>query len=256
MLLAIDVGNTHTVAGVYEGERMVRGWRVATEKQQTADELRARMASLFFADRFDEKTIDGVALCSVVPALTKAWVNAMRDMLGIETMVCNAETAGDLFKATYPRPHEVGADRIADAIAARELYGAPVIVLDFGTATNIEVVDKDGFFVGGIIAPGVETSAQALFSRATKLSAIALEAPPQAIGFSTEEAVQSGIVLGEADRVDGLVCRVFAQMGEKATVVATGGLARLIAEHSSEISLVNPDLTLEGLRIIYASRNV
>lgn len=255
MLLAIDVGNTHTVAGAYEGDRMVRGWRVATEKQQTADELRARMASLFFADRFDEKQIDGVALCSVVPALTKAWVQAMRDMLGLETLVCNAETAGDLFKATYPRPHEVGADRIADAIAARELYGAPVIVLDFGTATNIEIVDRNGFFVGGIIAPGVETSAAALFSRATKLSTIALEAPPQAIGFSTEEAVQSGIVLGEADRVDGLVRRVFAEMGEKATVVATGGLSRLIAEHSSEISLVNPDLTLEGLRIIYASKN-
>ena len=251
MLLAIDVGNTHTVAGAYEGDRMVRGWRVATEKQQTADELRARLAGLFFADKFDEAQIDGVALCSVVPSLTRAWVKAMRDMLGVETLVCNAETAGDLFKATYPRPHEIGADRVVDAIAAREMYGAPVVVLDFGTATNIEVIDSEGRFVGGIIAPGVETSAAALFSRAAKLSSIALEAPPRAIGLSTDEAVQSGIVLGEADRVDGLVRRVFAQTGEKATVVATGGLASLIAEHSSEITLVNPDLTLEGLRIIY-----
>lgn len=253
MLLAIDVGNTHTVAGAYDGATMVKGWRVATEKQQTADELRARLASLFFADRFDEKAIDGAALCSVVPSLTKAWTQALSDMLGIETLVCNAETAGSLFKSTYPRPHEVGADRIADAIAARELYGSPVVVLDFGTATNIEVIDKNGYFVGGIIAPGVETSAQALFSRATKLSTTALEAPAHAIGLSTEEAVQSGIILGEADRADGLVRRAFAQMGEKATVVATGGLAKLIAEHSSEISLVNPDLTLEGLRLIYAA---
>ncbi len=251
MLLTIDVGNTHTVAGVYDGERMVRGWRVATEKQQTADELRARMASLFFSDRFDERQITGAAMCSVVPALTRAWVQAMRDMFEIDTLVCNVETAGALFKATYPRPQEVGADRIADAIAARELYGAPVIVLDFGTATNIEIVDENGFFVGGIIAPGIETSAQALFSRATKLSTIALEAPPHVIGLNTEEAIQSGIIFGEVERVDGLVRRVYTQMGKKPTVVATGGLARLIADHSKEISLVDPNLTLEGLRIIY-----
>ena len=162
---------------------------------------------------------------------------------------------GGLFRTDYPAPHEIGADRIADAVAAKERYGAPVVVVDFGTATNIEVTDRDGNFVGGVIAPGVETSAAALYSHATRLAAIELADPHQAIGTSTETAIQAGIVYGEADRVDGLVRRIFAQLGYEAPVVATGGLATCVAELSATITHVDPELTLEGLRLIAAAQD-
>ena len=176
----------------------------------------------------------------------------MQDLAGVSTVVCSAKTAGSLFDADYPNPREIGSDRVADAVAARELFGAPVIVVDFGTATNIEVVDKQGRFLGGIIAPGVQTGASALFSHATRLAAIDLVDPRHAIGRNTEEALQAGIVYGEADRADGLVRRVVEELGYDAPVVATGGLAPLIAEHSRTISAVQPDLTLVGLRLVYA----
>ncbi len=170
-------------------------------------------------------------------------------------VVCSAQTAGDLFCADYPDPAEIGADRVADSVAMRALYGAPCIVVDFGTATNIEVIDSAGRFIGGIIAPGLQTSAQTLFNNASKLPAISLEAPDHAIGTNTVEAMQAGIVLGEVDRVDGLLQRIFDQLGYRAPVVATGGLAPLIAKHSKLIDQVNPDLTLEGLRLIVEARS-
>ena len=185
----------------------------ATNKHHTSDELRIRLRQLLDCENIPVEGLRGVALASVVPQLTLAWSAAVHYLLGKEALVCTAETAGALFEADYPNPREIGADRVADAVAAKELYGAPVIVVDFGTATNIEVVDKDGRFVGGIIAPGVETSATALFSHATKLGAIDLVDPKTAIGHNTEQAMQSGIVYGEADRVDGLVRRIFASAG-------------------------------------------
>lgn len=255
-LLVIDVGNTQTVIGAYSGETMTHDWRVATEKAHTADEIRAKLSSLFFAEGFEASSVKGAALSSVVPRLTGAWTQAIHDMFGIDTLVCSAATAGSLFEADYPRPEEIGADRVADSVAAKAIYGAPVVLVDFGTATNIEVVDNRGRFVGGIIAPGVETSANALFARASRLADTALVAPPQAIGTCTVEAIQSGIVLGEADRVDGLLRRVFKQLGYKAPVVATGGLANVIAQHSQEITETNPTLTLEGLRLIFQSKEL
>lgn len=254
MLLAIDVGNTHTVLGLYDGGELMDMWRVVTDKGRTADELRANLAMLFFADDVDEADIDAAALACVVPQLIVAWRKALADMLGCDVLICSAETAGDLFPTDYPNPHEIGSDRVADAIAATALYGAPVIVVDFGTATNIEVIDADGLFRGGLIAPGVETGSKALFSLAAKLSTIALDDPGAAIGRNTEQAVRAGIVYGEADRVDGLVNRVIRELGYEATVVATGGLATTIAPFSSTIQEVNPQLTLEGLRILHEAR--
>lgn len=254
MLLTIDVGNTQTVIGAYRGGKLACTWRVATDKAQTADEIRASLAMLFFADGIAAEEVRGAALASVVPRLTEAWLGAARAMFGVEALVCSARTAGPLFPTDYPQPDEVGSDRVADAVAARERYGAPVVVVDFGTATNIEVIDREGRFVGGIIAPGVETSAQALFSHATRLAAIGLDDPGCAIGRSTDAAVRSGIVYGEADRVDGLVRRIFGQIGYRAPVVATGGLAPLVAAHSSEITEVDPWLTLEGLCLVYAAQ--
>ena len=255
MLLTVDVGNTHTVIGGYEGSEMAFMWRIVTNKKQTEDEIRATLTSMFFAGNVDVQCVTGVALASVVPQLSMAWRRAARDLFGLEAFVCTAETASNAFKANYPNPHEIGSDRVADAIAAVALYGAPVVVVDFGTATNIEVIDKDGFFVGGIIAPGVDTSAQALFSYASKLSATELIDPGKAIGVSTETAIQSGVVYGEAGRVDGLVHRIFEELGYSAKVVATGGLAHTVSGCSSTITEINNELTLLGLKLAYESQN-
>lgn len=250
MLLAIDIGNTHTVIGVYAGESLESMWRIATSRTATADELRVTLSSLFSLGDLAFQDVRAGAVASVVPSLTQAWVRAVQDVTGAAPLVCSAATAGDLFESAYPRPAEIGADRVADAVAARAIYGAPAVVVDFGTATNIEVIDAEGQFRGGVIAPGVQTSANALFAHGARLPVIDLVVPPQVIGTSTVEAIQSGIMLGEADRVDGLVRRIFAQLGYEAPVIATGGLAPVVAPHSATITHVNAELTLEGLRLI------
>lgn len=254
MLLAIDVGNTQTVIGLYDGERLRRMWRVATNKNHTPDELRLKIAPLLEAEGFALSGIEGSALASVVPYLTGAWREALEDMLGAAPVICSAQAAGDLFEADYANPEEIGADRVADAVAARAIYGAPVVVVDFGTATNIEVIDARGRFVGGVIAPGMETSAAALFSHATKLAATELADPGTGIGENTAQAIRIGIVYGEVDRVDGLVGRIFEQLGYTAPVVATGGLAGRVAPLSRTITAVDQELTLDGLRRIYEVR--
>ena len=251
MLLAIDVGNTQTVIGVFEGAELVHMWRIATNKTETNDELRMKIRPLLQSEDIEINDIDGSALASVVPTLTIGWISALERLTNIKPVVCNADAAGCLFDTDYPNPSEIGADRIADAVAARALYGSPVVIVDFGTATNMEVIDKDGSFVGGVIAPGMETSAAALFSHATKLSAIELVDPCTAIGRNTAQAIQAGIVYGEVERVDGIVRRIFDQLGYEATVVATGGLAPRVAPLSSTITETNPQLTLEGLRLVY-----
>ena len=226
-------------------------WRVATSKTDTSDELRMKVRPLLFMEGVDASEVDGAAIASVVPALTSAWCQALERLIGVEPVVCNAVAADGLFEADYDYPNEIGADRIADAVAAKALYGAPVIVVDFGTATNLEVINREGRFVGGIIAPGLETSAKALFSHATKLPAIELADPGSAIGKNTVHAMQSGIVYGEADRVDGFVTRVFDELGYTAPVVATGGLATTMAPLCHTVTMTNPELTLEGLRLVY-----
>lgn len=255
MLLAIDVGNTQTVIGVYDGEELRHMWRIATNKNHTSDELRLKLMPLLSSEGIGADGLGGAALASVVPQLTHGWRSALRKLVGADPLVCTADSAGEeLFPTAYANPAEIGADRVADAVAARALYGQPVVVVDFGTATNIEVVDRDGAFAGGVIAPGVETSASALFSHANRLSAIELEDPHAAIGGNTAQAIQAGIVYGEADRVDGLVRRIFEQLGYEAPVVATGGLASRVAPLSRTITYVNKELTLEGLRRIYEAR--
>lgn len=258
MLLAIDVGNTQTVLGAYRREDRVTPqhmWRIATDKHDAADDLRIKLMSLLAAEGIAPEDVDAAALSSVVPLLARAWERALLECAGVEVRMCTAAVASEagLFEADYPNPREIGADRVADAVAARKIYGAPVIVVDFGTATNIEVVDEGGRFIGGIIAPGVETSASALFSHATRLAATELEAPPAPVGTSTEEAIQSGIVFGEAGRVDGLIERVFEQIGCRCPVVATGGLAALVGAHARTVTDVLPELTLEGLRLLAAA---
>ena len=257
MFIAVDVGNTQTAIGLYESAQTSEAramWRVATDARDTADELRAQLAMLFAMDGIEAASLDGAAVASVVPRMGASWGKALSCAGCAMVVSCTAETAGHLFQTDYPNPSEIGADRVADAIAVRALYGSPAVVVDFGTATNIEVIDKQGRFVGGIIAPGVETSASALFSHATKIATVGLADPGAAIGRSTEQAVLSGVVYGEAERVDGLVRRVFEQLGYRAPVIATGGLAETMAGYSREITETNPELTLEGLRLLFAAR--
>lgn len=254
MLLVVDVGNTQTVIGVYQGDNLVFHGRFSTNKHHTSDEIWFTLEPLLRSAGIAPETLDGVALASVVPWLTEAWSKAVCEGLGCEAIVCSARVAGDLFPNKYPNPQEIGGDRVADAVAARLLYGAPVIVVDFGTATNIEVVDREGVFLGGVIAPGMDTAARALFEHATKLGAIEYECPPQPIGQNTIEAMQSGIVFGEADRVDGIVRRIFDQLGYETTVVGTGGWIGTVGPVSRTITKMDPNLTLEGLRFIYEAQ--
>ena len=254
MLLAVDVGNTQTVVGGFEGDNLAFYGRFSTNKHNTADEVRFALEPLLHSADIGPECITGVALASVVPWLTEAWSKAVREGFHCEPMVCSARVAGGLFPTNYPNPQEIGGDRVADAVGARVLYGAPVIVVDFGTATNIEVVDRDGMFLGGAIAPGMDTAARALFEHATKLGAIEYECPPQPIGQNTIEAMQAGIVLGEAERVDGIVRRMFDQLGYETQVIGTGGWAGIIGPLSNTIDIVNQDLTLEGLRLIYEAQ--
>lgn len=258
MLLAIDIGNTQTAIGLYESMEAAhpaRMWRLATYKHDAADDVTVKLLPLLGLAGARPEEVSCAALASVVPALTRSWARALHGLAGVQVRVCTAEAArrAGLFEADYPNPREIGADRVADAVAARALYGAPVVVVDFGTATNIEVIGEDGRFVGGIIAPGVETGASALFSHATRLAAVDMRAPASVIGTSSDEAMRSGIMLGEAARVDGLVERIFAEIGQRAPVVATGGLAPLIAPHARTVTAVLPELTLEGLRRLAAA---
>lgn len=251
MLLAIDVGNTQTVLGVYDNEHLVHMWRLATNADHTSDELRIKLYTLFQAEGLNKADITGAALASVVPALTSRWEAVCRYSFGIEALVVSSRTCGHMVDIKATEFRELGADRVADAIAAKALYGAPVVVVDFGTATNIEVVDASGAFAGGIIAPGVESSMRSLLSRAALLSAVELEDPDMAIGSNTQTAIQIGVVRGEAARIDGLVEGIQEQLGCKAKIVATGGLAPRIAPLSKTITETNLELTLQGLRLIY-----
>ena len=250
MFFAVDVGNTQTVMGLYEEERLLCHWRVATVTTDTADELAAKIAALFSLEGRDCALITDLAIASVVPPLTEQWQRVAQRFTTKEPLILTSQTDTGLI-INYADPTEIGADRLADAVAAIALYGAPVIVVDFGTATNIEVIDRDGAFVGGIIAPGLLTSAQALFNAAARLARMDIEVPPFVIGTTTREAVQSGLTYGEIDRIDGLIRRVFAELGYKATVVATGGLSSRVVALSETIDVVNDDITLEGLRLIY-----
>lgn len=251
MFLAIDVGNTQSTLGLFDGVKLVHMWRLPTRPSTSTDEMHAILKSLFDIVEVSVDRVDGAGLATVVPTTTHMWKKVCRAMFGVDALHVSAKTACDLIDLTSYRRSDLGADRLADVVAAREIYGSPVIVVDFGTATNMEVIDREGKFVGGIIAPGVDSSMNALFSHAALLPQVELVDPRTAIGRNTIKAMQVGIVYGEVDRVDGLVRRVFNQLGYEAKVVATGGLAHTISKLSQTISVVNSDLTLQGIRLIF-----
>lgn len=252
MFLAIDVGNTQTTLGLFdEAGALTRGWRMSTTASDTSDMLHARLWSFFMKDGLEPGCVTEAGVASVVPALERAWCRLLDRHLGHEPIVVRAgEDYG--MRIALPNPLQVGADRVANAVAARETYGAPVIVVDFGTATNIDVVDGDGAYRGGAISPGLMLSANALVSRAAKLASIPIEAPEHALGDSTETAMQSGLVIGAAAQAEGLVARIQEELGgPRATVVGTGGLARTVARATDLFDAVDPDLTLRGIRAIW-----
>ena len=250
MLLAVDVGNTQTVFGLYDGAQLADHWRVSTEAERTGDELAVLVGRLLeLGDAgFDE--IHGVCLGSTVPPLVRAYEELARDYADARLLVLGPGTRTGI-PIVYDDPREVGPDRIANAVAARERYGAPSIVVDFGTSTNFDIVSAAGEYVGGVLAPGIETSMEALFARAARLVKVDFVEPPSVIGKTTVAGLQSGLVYGFAGQVDGIVRRVRGEIGETAPVVATGGLAELIAPHAETIDHVDPLLTLEGLRLVW-----
>ena len=250
MLLAVDVGNTQTVFGLFDGERLVEHWRVATEDERTADELAALLGRLLELRELAFDAVSGVCLSSTVPGLLRAYEELAKRHVDAPLLVLGPGIKTGI-PVLYDDPREVGPDRIANAVAARERYGAPCIVVDFGTSTNFDAVSEEGEYVGGVLAPGIEISMDALFARAARLQKVDFTEPPAVIGKTTTSALQSGLVYGFAGQVDGIVGRMRAELGDTAPVVATGGLAELIAPHSETIGRVDPLLTLEGLRLIW-----
>ncbi|MEA5075872.1 MAG: type III pantothenate kinase [Coriobacteriia bacterium] len=250
MILAVDIGNTQTVLGLIGEEGTAAHWRISTEPMLTADEIRVRIGGLFLLDGLGWDDVQRVVISSVVPTLTAAYEDLARRATGGEPLVVGPGIKTGL-PIAYENPHEIGADRIVNAIAAVERFGAPVIVVDLGTATTLDVVDASGAYLGGSIAPGLETSAGALFSRAARLSAVDLEPPARAIGRNTRESVQAGLLMGHAALIDGLVHRTWDELGGPCTVVATGGLAGRIAPLCTTVDAVDDDLTLKGLALIW-----
>lgn len=250
MILAIDVGNTNTVLGVYEGQELLADFRISTDRNKTADEYGILILQLLDYSKLDRTAVSGVIVSSVVPPIVPTFEKMSRHYFACEPiMVGPGVRTGICIR--YENPKEVGADRIVNAVAAYETYGGPVIIVDFGTATTFCAITATGDYLGGAIAPGVMISSEALFSRAARLPRIELTKPQSVIGKNTVASMQSGIIFGFVGQVDEIVRRMKPELGGNPKVVATGGLAELIAAESREIDEVNPFLTLIGLRIIY-----
>ena len=250
MLLVIDIGNTDITVGVFEDDNLRATWRMATGIHRLADEYAALLLNLLHHRDIETSDIKDVAMCSVVPPLTATFEQLFQRYFNISPLVVAAGVKTGV-RILMDNPREVGADRIVNAAAAHHLYGGPVIIADLGTATTFDTVSREGDYLGGAIAPGIGTAAEALFLRAAKLPLVELIPPQKAIGTDSITAMQSGIIFGYVGLVEGLVARIRQELGEKAKVVATGGFAELIARETKVIDTVNPDLTLIGLMLIH-----
>jgi len=252
MLLAIDIGNTHTVLGIYDGKKLKGYFRVASNHALTVDECGILVKQLFK----EYNKIKGVIICSVVPPLTPVYEEMSQKFIEVDPITVDSDLPLGI-KVLYDDPKAVGADRIANAVAAYEIYGGPAIVVDLGTATTFDVISEKGEYLGGAIAPGIETSSLNLFQRASQLFKVSLKKPKKAIGTNTEESLRSGIIFGAVGQVDEIVKRIKGELRNRRLskkepkVIATGGLANLVANESKTIDEVNPALTLEGLKRIY-----
>jgi len=250
MLLAIDIGNTNVKIGVFDGHELRATWSLATGIHRTSDEYGGVLLNLMEREKVSLSKVTGVALCSVVPPLLPVLVELCRKYLNTDPLVIEAGVKTGM-RIRLDNPREVGPDRVVDAVAAQSLYGKPVIVIDFGTATTFDVVSSEGDYLGGAIAPGIIIATEALYTRTAALPRIGLSRPKQVIGKNTISAMQSGIIFGYIELVEGMIRRIEHELGSKAKVVATGGQAYPLAQEIPVIDAVNPDLTLIGLRLIY-----
>jgi type III pantothenate kinase len=250
MLLVVDVGNTQTHLGTFRGDELVEHWRFATVRESTADELGSTLRNLLALRELSFEDLDGSVLSTTVPQLGPEWAHCAEHYLGHRMLV-----VGPGVKTGMPirmdNPHEVGPDRLVNAVAAHDRFGGPCIVVDFGTANTFDIVSAEGEYIGGIIALGVEISLEALTERAARLPKVDLAEPRSLIGKSTIDAIRSGVVYGVAAQVDGIVRRVWDELGEEADAVATGGLAEHIVPHTETIDHIDDLLTLTGLRLIH-----
>ena len=249
MLLCIDIGNTNITFGLYEGKELGPHWRIRTIHDKMPDEYGILMDQLFRHRGCRSEQVTSVAMASVVPPLTPVFVQLCRDYFGRDSLVVDAGVRTGVRVRANPR--EVGADRVVDAVAVRALYGVPACVVDFGTATTFDAISAKGDYLGGAIAPGIGIAAQALFERTAKLPRVELNRPPSVIGSNTVHSIQSGLLFGYVALVEGMVARFKVELGPETRVVATGGLAELIARETAVIDVVDPWLTLHGLRMVY-----
>jgi type III pantothenate kinase len=250
MLLVIDIGNTNTSLGVYDGERLVAHWRLTTARSRTVDEWGVHARNLFALACLDFKSIDAIAIASVVPPLNFTLKQMAESYFGLTPLFID-HTIDTGVPILYEPPSDVGADRIVDAVAAIQKYGAPCIVVDFGTATTFDAINAKGEYLGGVITPGISISSDALFQRAAKLPRVEIKRPQNVIGSNTIEAMQSGLYHGYVGLVDGILRKMIDELGGSPKVIATGGLAPLIAKGSEFIQDVDENLTLDGLRLVY-----
>ncbi len=253
MMLVVDAGNTNIVFAVHDGDTWVGTWRIATDAQRTSDEYAVWLLSLFNLTGLRREQIERAVIGTVVPAALYHLRRLCRDWFAVEPLVARANLDWG-FDIRVDNPDEVGADRLLNSLAAHQLYGGPLVVIDFGTATTFDVVDQDGAYLGGIISPGINLSIEALHKAAARLPRIGIGRPQAVIGRSTVPAMQSGIYWGYVGMIEGLVARIRAEYGHPLKVLATGGLAPLLAEGTTVIERIDPDLTLDGLRLL-AARN-
>lgn len=251
MIFVFDAGNTNTVLGVFENDQLIYEWRIKTDRHRTEDEFGMLIKSLFDHKGIDFADFTGVIISSVVPPIMIALEKMCEQYFDLKPLIIGRDNVDPFLGMAYPHPEEIGADRIVNAVGAIEIYGAPLIIIDFGTATTYCYINGKKEYAGGLIAPGIKISMEALYSKASKLPKIEIQSPINIVGTSTVEAMQSGVFYGYIGQVDGIVKRITASVKEKPKVIATGGLASLLANESETIDEVDTHLTLKGLYLIY-----
>lgn len=250
MLITIDIGNTNVVIGIYHKETLMAHWRLSSQTARTHDESWILLSALIKANGIEIDQIHGGIISSVVPNLTSTFIQVLEEYFHFEPIVVSSDLNIDL-KILYENPRAVGADRICNAVAGFHRFGGPLVVLDFGTATTFDVISENEEYLGGIIAPGIELTAATLHQRAAKLPKVELKFPDSVIGTTTESSIQSGLMFGTVELINGLINRIERELGKNVKNIATGGLANVVAPHTDRIEHIEPFLTLEGLRLIY-----